>query len=48
VIAVVSRAGPHVKIPQWEQVLSVLSADAAAVSLVIAAHVRAVAAIVEK
>src|SRR5436853_3427523 len=30
VIAVVSRAGPHVKIPEWEQVLS---AGAAAMSL---------------
>jgi nitroreductase len=35
VIAVVSRAAPHVKIPEWEQVLS---AAAAAMSLVIAAH----------
>jgi nitroreductase len=35
VVAVVSRAGPHVKIPEWEQVLS---AGAAAMSLVIAAH----------
>ncbi|HMA70482.1 MAG TPA: nitroreductase [Xanthobacteraceae bacterium] len=35
VIAVVSRAAPHVKIPDWEQVLS---AGAAAMSLVIAAH----------
>jgi nitroreductase len=35
VIAVVSRAGPHVKIPEWEQVLS---AGAAAMSLVFAAH----------
>src|SRR5438132_7700239 len=35
VIAVVSRAGPHVKIPEWEQVLS---AGAAATSLVLAAH----------
>src|ERR1700726_1604225 len=34
VIAVVSRAGPHVKIPEWEQVLS---AGAAAMSLVLAA-----------
>jgi nitroreductase len=34
-IAVVSRAAPHVKIPEWEQVLS---AGAAAMSLVIAAH----------
>ena len=35
VIAVVSRAGPHVKIPEWEQVLS---AGAAAMSLVLGAH----------
>jgi nitroreductase len=35
VIAVVSRAGAHVKIPEWEQVLS---AGAAAMSLVFAAH----------
>jgi nitroreductase len=35
VIAVVSRAGTHVKIPEWEQVLS---AGAAAMSLVLAAH----------
>ena len=35
VIAVVSRAGQHVKIPEWEQVLS---AGAAAMSLVLAAH----------
>src|SRR5439155_3895596 len=35
VIAVVSRAGAHVKIPEWEQVLS---AGAAAMSLVLAAH----------
>ena len=35
VIGVVSRAAPHVKIPEWEQVLS---AGAAAMSLVIAAH----------
>jgi len=35
VIAVVSRAGPHVKIPEWEQVLS---AGAAAMNLVTAAH----------
>ena len=35
VIAVVSRAGPHVKIPEWEQVLS---AGAAATSLVFAAY----------
>jgi nitroreductase len=35
VIAVVSRAVPHVKIPEWEQVLS---AGASAMSLVLAAH----------
>src|SRR5262249_24257762 len=35
VIAVVSRAGRHVKIPEWEQVLS---AGAAAMNLVLAAH----------
>jgi nitroreductase len=35
VVAVVSRAGPHVKIPEWEQVLS---AGAAAMNLVLAAH----------
>jgi nitroreductase len=35
VIAVVSRAAPHVKIPEWEQVLS---AGAAAMNLVAAAH----------
>src|SRR5712672_3958074 len=35
VVAVVSRAAPHVKIPEWEQVLS---AGAAAMSLVFAAH----------
>jgi len=35
VIAVVSRAGQHVKIPEWEQVLS---AGAAAMNLVIAAN----------
>ena len=35
VVAVVSRAGPHVKIPEWEQVLS---AGAAAMNLVTAAH----------
>jgi nitroreductase len=35
VIAVVSKAAPHVKIPEWEQVLS---AGAAAMSLVLAAH----------
>src|SRR6202043_2236087 len=35
VIAVVSRAALHVKIPEWEQVLS---AGAAAMNLVLAAH----------
>ena len=35
VVAVVSRAGPHVKIPEWEQQLS---AGASAMSLVFAAH----------
>jgi nitroreductase len=35
VVAVVSRAGAHVKIPEWEQVLS---AGAAAMNLVLAAH----------
>jgi nitroreductase len=35
VVAVVSRAGPHPKIPEWEQVLS---AGAAAMNLVLAAH----------
>ena len=35
VIAVVSRAGPHAKIPEWEQVLS---AGAATMNLVTAAH----------
>jgi nitroreductase len=35
VVAVVSRAAPHVKIPEWEQVLS---AGACAMSLLIAAH----------
>jgi nitroreductase len=41
VIAVVSRAGPHVKIPEWEQILS---AGAAAMSLVMAAHALGYAA----
>ena len=40
-IAVVSRAGPHVKIPEWEQELS---AGAAAMNLVIAAHALGFAA----
>ncbi len=35
VIAVVSRAAPHAKIPEWEQELS---AGASAMSLVLAAH----------
>jgi nitroreductase len=38
---VISRAGPHVKIPEWEQVLS---AGAAAMSLVFAAHALGFAA----
>jgi nitroreductase len=41
VIAVVSRAGPHVKIPEWEQHLS---AGASAMSLVFAAHAMGYAA----
>lgn len=41
VIAVVSKAGAHVKIPEWEQVLS---AGAAAMSLVFAAHALGYAA----
>jgi nitroreductase len=41
VVAVVSRAGPHVKIPDWEQVLS---AGAAAMSLVLGAHALGYAA----
>ena len=41
VIAVVSRAGPHVKIPEWEQLLS---AGASAMSLVFAAHALGYAA----
>jgi len=41
VIAVVSRAAPHVKIPEWEQVLS---AGAAAMNLVLAAHALGFAA----
>jgi nitroreductase len=41
VIAVVSRAGPHGKIPEWEQQLS---AGASAMSLVIAAHAMGYAA----
>ncbi|HEX5507101.1 MAG TPA: nitroreductase [Pseudolabrys sp.] len=41
VIAVVSRAAPHVKIPEWEQQLS---AGAAAMNLVTAAHALGFAA----
>jgi nitroreductase len=41
VIAVVSRAGPHVKIPEWEQVLS---SGAATMNLVTAAHALGFAA----
>jgi nitroreductase len=41
VVAVVSRAAPHVKIPEWEQVLS---AGAATMSLVMAAHAHGFAA----
>src|SRR5450432_2811921 len=41
VIAVVSRAGLHAKIPEWEQQLS---AGASAMSLVIAAHAMGFAA----
>jgi nitroreductase len=41
VVAVVSRAGPHVKIPEWEQILS---AGAAATSLVMAAYAQGFAA----
>jgi nitroreductase len=41
VIAVVSRAAPHAKIPEWEQVLS---AGAATMNLVTAAHALGFAA----
>jgi nitroreductase len=41
VVAVVSRAGPHVKIPEWEQQLS---SGASAMSLVFAAHAMGYAA----
>ena len=41
VVAVVSCAAPHVKIPEWEQVLS---AGAAAMSIVLAAHALGYAA----
>ena len=40
-VAVVSRAAPHVKIPEWEQQLS---AGAAAMNLVNAAHALGFAA----
>jgi nitroreductase len=40
-IAVISRAAPHVKIPEWEQVLSV---GASAMNLVLAAHALGYAA----
>ncbi len=41
VIAVVSRAGPHAKIPEWEQLHS---SGASAMSLVLAAHAMGYAA----
>ncbi len=41
VVAVVSRAAPHVKIPEWEQVLS---AGAATMNLVVAANALGFAA----
>ncbi len=41
VVAVVSRAAPHVKIPEWEQIMS---GGAAATSLVFAAHALGYAA----
>jgi len=41
VVAVVSRAGPHAKIPEWEQLMS---AGAAAMNLVTAAHALGFAA----
>lgn len=41
VIAVVSRAAPHIKIPEWEQLMS---AGAAAMNLVTAAHAQGFAA----
>ena len=41
VIAVVSRASPHAKIPEWEQQMS---AGASAMSLVLAAHAMGYAA----
>ena len=41
VVGVVSRAAPHVKIPEWEQVLS---AGAVCLNLVVAAHAMGSAA----
>lgn len=41
VVAVVSRAGPHAKIPEWEQLLS---SGAAAMNLVVAANALGFAA----
>ena len=41
VIGVVSRAAPHVKIPEWEQLMS---AGAACMNLVVAAHAMGFAA----
>ncbi len=41
VIAVVSRAGPHTKIPEWEQIMS---AGAATMNLIAAAHALGYAA----
>lgn len=41
VVAVVSRSGPHAKIPEWEQQMS---AGASAMSLVMAAHALGYAA----
>ena len=40
-VIVVSRAGPHVKIPEWEQVLS---AGAVCMNLILAAHAMGFAA----
>lgn len=42
VIAVVSRAAPHVKVPEWEQVMS---AGASTMNLIIAAHAMGYAAV---
>lgn len=41
IVVVVSRAGPHVKIPEWEQVLS---AGAVCMNLILAAHAEGFAA----